>query len=165
MSVMLRVPTLTDAVGAGLAHYAFLRSQYPQAQPDYWQTCTEESLVEFWHDAISHQELGTRMAIATKARRVVGVALLRPADSNDRGTGRPARNSALEVLGVIPEYQGGDIEQRLLDFVLPFAQPAQTWVDHDDRERREFFRRNGFTMDGLTVKEPATQTLACRMVK
>lgn len=165
MSILLRVPTLTDAVGCGLAHWAYLHSEYPNAPTSYWEVCTEESLVEFWHDAITHQELGTRLAIATKARRVVGVALLRPSQENDRGTGRPARNSTLEVLGVIPEYQGADVEQRLLDFVLPMAQPAQIWIRHEDEETRAFYRRNGFTMDGLTVVDSGTGATLTRLVK
>ncbi|AOZ72953.1 hypothetical protein BK816_06325 [Boudabousia tangfeifanii] len=54
---------------------------------------------------------------------------------------------------------------RLLEYVLPGLAPAQTWVWREDGESRDFYRDNGFTLDGMSRLEPELGVEMLRLVR
>lgn len=144
----VRAPLLTDAVGAGMAHHAIMSDIYAKADATF--PASEEDLVNIWHEKIKDLR-GRKIAVATSARRVVGMALVEPTGPDDRGFGKPARENEIVFLAMLEEFYDQSVLQRLFDFVLPDATPAQMWVQRNDQRMRRFLRVNGFTLDGLSA--------------
>ncbi|MDV7088632.1 GNAT family N-acetyltransferase [Rhodococcus opacus] len=70
----------------------------------------------------------------------------------------PARDLQLYTLYLVPEHQGTDAGQALLDAVL-VEDPAQLWVAKDNPRAHSFYRRNGFVPDGSEKIYPGTTDL------
>ncbi|MDO5746398.1 MAG: hypothetical protein Q4P66_01885 [Actinomycetaceae bacterium] len=149
--LIVRAPTITDAVGAGMAHHAILQELYGGLDKDI-AVSSEEELVEYWHDKITHLR-GRKIALACSSRRVVGIALLESSPEDDHGLGTPARVNELVCLHMLSDFYSQPVLQRMFDFVLPAAAPAQIWVWREDQRLRRFLRINGFILDGLSIAE------------
>lgn len=151
--IVVRAPMITDAVGAGMAHHLILEEMYASfPQEARLPVFSEEEMVAYWHDKITHLR-GRKIALACSARRVVGMALLEPSPEDDRGLGTPARANELVCLHMLDEFYSQHVLQRMFDFVLPSAAPAQVWVWREDQRLRRFLRINGFVLDGLSIAE------------
>lgn len=144
----VRAPLVTDAAGAGMTHHAIMTRLYRDHDADF--PASEEELVDIWHSKISDPR-HHKIAVATLARRVVGMALVEPTGADDRGFGKPAREREIVFLAMLEEFYDQGVLQRMLDFVLPDATPAQIWVLRNDQRMRRFLRVNGFTLDGLSA--------------
>lgn len=152
-SVIVRAPLMTDAVGAGIAHHHILIQGYMDVDNGNVDTSafpSEEELVDMWHQKMSHPK-GKKIAVALHSRRVIGMALLENSPCNDHGLGAPARPQTISFLATLKEYAHSTVLQRLFDFILPDALPAQAWVLRKDQYKRRFFRMNGFTLDGVST--------------
>lgn len=166
MALTVRVPTLVDAARAGIAHQQILREVLAnQTLPEhFWETHSEEQLMQFWRCQILESK-GARIAVLCRGRQIVGMVLIRESQANDHGMGNPARDLELRFLGIIEEFFSESDLQRLFDFVLHPATPAQTWVYRSNQRLRRFLRVNGFTLDGLSVIEEETGLLISRMTR
>lgn len=165
MPVIVRTPTLVDAAGAAMAHRQILTetisSQVPQS---YWETHTEEALLEYWHRQIL-QTKGRKIAFASRGRQVVGMAYVTASPQNDHQLGPAPRALDIAFFGIIRQFYSLDLAQRLLDYVLDADTPAQAWVLRSDQVKRRFLRVNGFTLDGLSLIDEESGETISRMTR
>lgn len=166
MSVIVRAPSLTDAAGAGMASALIDRQRLTERVPDaYWQAHTEESAVAYWHDIFATRVQGRRIALGVTHRRVVGLCALAPTGRNDRSGQLAARPEEIFYFAALDDYAGPDLYQRLFDFCVPDLRPLQAWVWREDQAVRRFLRMNGFTLDGMSVRDANSGLDYSRMVR
>lgn len=165
MPVIVRTPTLVDAAGAGMAHRQILiETMGNQAPETFWKKYSEEALLSYWHQQIL-QTKGRRIAFASRGRQVVGMAYVTPSPANDHQLGPAPRNLDIAFLGIMRQFYSPDIAQRLLDYVLDPATPAQAWVLRSDQVKRRFLRVNGFMLDGLSLIDEDSGQMISRMTR
>jgi ribosomal protein S18 acetylase RimI-like enzyme len=84
---------------------------------------------------------GWDVRVAEVDREMVGLALAGPA------SGESPRARELHIIYVLRAHQGTGLGQQLLASTLG-ADPGVLWVEKTNERAQNFYRRNGFELDG-----------------
>lgn len=161
----VRFPTLSDVDAMARVHVEGWRETYAGQLPD--EMFGDEAVDRrraMWTSILSAPpKITRRSAVATVNGAVVGIALVdAPPRTDDVPTGV---SQQLYVLYLLRAHHGSGLGQRMLDAVLDDG-PALLWVAKENPRAQAFYRRNGFTLDGVEVADPDVPSfIECRMVR
>jgi L-amino acid N-acyltransferase YncA len=144
--VLIRPATVRDAEQIAHVHVTSWREAYAGVVPsDYLEHIDEAERTARWQEILSDLDRGTSVWVAEEEQDVLGFASLGPSRDED------ADRATLEIYSI---YRG--VARELMRTVLsavPDAAVVTLWVlDANDRARH-FYRRNGFTADGVERME------------
>ena len=113
-----------------------------------------------WAVMLAKPRPGERVFVLDVDGELRGFASSGPAHDDD-----PPRDRALYTLYLLETEYGSGAGQQLLDAVLGDA-PAYLWVADENPRATAFYRRNGFTLDGVSKEGPRSERLLeLRMVR
>jgi len=121
---------------------------------------------QFWTGYLSLTPRPGRMVVAERAGALVGFANAGEARGPDAEHGfPPARSLHLFSIYLLATAHGSGPGQSMLDAVLG-DDPAQLWVLRGNHRAIAFYKRNGFSADGVEFIDPSEPSLVeVRMVR
>lgn len=148
---MIRRPTPDDAGALAACHVACWREAYADVlSAELLAALDVDARTQSWGRALANTE---GYAVAEVDGDVVGFAGVRSS------TDDPApRERELWGLYLRAAHHGRGSGQALLDAVLG-DDPASLWVAEKNPRAHAFYRRNGFTPDGVRTTVPAWENL------
>ena len=160
MEYELRIPTSADVEAITRVHVDSWRETYGGMLPESF---FGEELVEqrrrMWTANLRSVSPEWNLRVAESDAGLVGLALAGPAH------GESPRARELHLIYVLLAHQGKGLGQRLLDSALG-ADPAVLWVEKTNERAQDFYRRNGFELDGTAeVDEQNPVFVDVRMVR
>lgn len=169
MTVNIRPPEVQDAAGMGVAHARMWLANYGEFIDDKYRSRFDEpTLVGQWHNLLTSDQAGRRIAVAVEHGRVVGIAMTVQTVRNEH-VAPPAREREVSMHYLMPEYQGQGLGRRLLEYVVGPQEPAQLWLPSGypgEKRAHRFYRRAGFLSDGAMTGREVNYGLALnRMVR
>ena len=149
LEVLIRPATPRDAPAIAEVHVASWRQAYEGVvAEDYLQAIDVEARSERWRGELEHPAADVQVWVAEEEGRVVGFASLGPSRDED------ADRTTLQIytLYLEPHAWGQGIARELMRTVLadvPNGTPVTLWVLSTNERARHFYRRNGFSPDGV----------------
>jgi GNAT superfamily N-acetyltransferase len=146
-AISVRPALSSDADGIAQVHLQAWREAYAHLLPA--ETLAGLDLSERaarWASILA--EGGTDVFVALEGTRVVGWA----SASVGRDPDAP-RARELEGIYVLASHHGSGAGQGLLDASIG-GEPAFLWMAQDNPRALAFYRRNGFTADGVAASKP-----------
>lgn len=151
--VTIRPAAPADAGPIAVVHVASWREAYRGIVPDeYLDGLDADARADRWHDILTDLERGHAVWVAEEAAEVLGFAYLGPSRDED------ADRSTMEIYAIYlePHAWGRGVARELMRTVLaavPDGAPVTLWaLDANDRARH-FYRRSGFSPDGVEKME------------
>ncbi len=147
--VVIRAATVDDAEQIAAVHIASLREAYAGVVSDeYLAGLDVESRTQTWRERLSAPEPGTSVWVAQEDGRVVGFASLGPSLDED------AERTTMQIYTIYlePRSWGQGIARELMRTVLaavPAGSAVTLWVLAANERAAHFYRRNGFSRDGV----------------
>lgn len=147
--VVIRTATVEDAEQIAAVHIASLREAYAGVvADDYLAGLDVESRTRTWRDTLSSLEAGTTVWVAQEDGRIVGFASLGPSLDED------ADRTTLQIYAIYlePRSWGQGIARELMRTVLGAVRQRAAvtlWVLEANERAAHFYRRNGFSRDGV----------------
>lgn len=151
--VTIRPATPADAERIAAVHIASWREAYRGVVPDeYLASLDEPSRAERWRDTLAALDRGHAVWVAEDEGDLVGFSYLGPSRDED------AERMTIEIYSIYldPNAWGRGVARELMRTTLaavPDGAAVTLWaLDTNDRARH-FYRRNGFTPDGVEKME------------
>lgn len=142
-----------DAPAIAAVHVASWREAYRDVvSPEYLGSLSEEDSAATWLDAIGRAGGSRRVVVAEIEGDVVGFASWGPSRDED------ADRTTQEIYAIYlePESWGHGVARELMRTVLGEVgdgSPVTLWVLAENARARHFYRRHGFTTDGVERME------------
>ncbi len=142
-----------DAPAIAAVHLQSWREAYRDVvSAEYLDSVSEPERTAFWLDALSSPASGRRVVVAELEGHLVGFASWGPSRDED------ADRSTQEIYAIYlePESWGHGVARELMRTVLADVGegPSVTlWVLAANARARHFYRRHGFTTDGVERME------------
>lgn len=151
--VLIRPATVRDAERIAHVHVTSWREAYSDVLPsEVLAHLDEGKRTEQWREILTDLDRGTSVWVAEEEDAVLGFASLGPSRDED------ADRTTLEIYTIYlePSAWGHGVARELMRTVLsavPDTSTVTLWaLDANDRARH-FYRRNGFTADGVERME------------
>ncbi|MBD7918059.1 GNAT family N-acetyltransferase [Cellulomonas sp. Sa3CUA2] len=148
--VTIRPATTQDAAGIAAVHIRSWQEAYAGIVPDdHLRSLDLEARTTRWADHLAHgPEDHVRTYVAESDGRVLGFATYGPSRDED------ARRGEREIYSIYldPGTWGHGVARDLIRTVLSEAgeqTPMSLWVLADNTRARHFYRRHGFSPDGV----------------
>lgn len=147
--VVIRPATVDDAERIATVHVASLRQAYAGVvAEDYLAGLDVAARTQEWRRRLENPEPETTVWVAQEGDRVVGFASLGPSLDED------AERTTLQIYTIYlePRSWGQGIARELMRTVLaavPAGSAVTLWVLEANERAAHFYRRNGFTRDGV----------------
>ncbi|MCL2455904.1 MAG: GNAT family N-acetyltransferase [Micrococcales bacterium] len=148
--VEVRVATVDDAAAIATVHVRSWQSGYAGIVPaSYLDALDPETATERWRQWLAAGPADDVVTwVVTSGSKVVGFASVGPARDED------ARRSEREVYSIylVPEAWGFGAARELMRTVINEIgedAPLSLWVVADSARARQFYRRHGFSPDGV----------------
>ena len=151
--VLIRPATVRDAEQIAHVHVTSWREAYSGVVPDdYLEHIDEAARTATWREILSDLDRGTSVWVAEEEDAVLGFAALGPGRDED------ADRTTLEIYSIYlePSAWGHGVARELMRTVLaavPDTSTVTLWVLEANDRARHFYRRNGFTTDGVERME------------
>ncbi|WP_245631536.1 GNAT family N-acetyltransferase [Curtobacterium ammoniigenes] len=158
---------MSDAAGIARAHVESWRETYAGTlDARFFSEDAYARRLGFWSGYLAREPRPGRMAVAEQDRVIIGFANAGDAVGPDAEHGfTPARRLHLFSIYLRAAGHGTGAGQALLDAVVG-DEPAQLWVLRGNARAISFYRRNGFSFDGVEYRDPADANLIeLRMVR
>lgn len=153
--VLIRPAVVDDAEQIARVHVASWRQAYAGVvEQDYLEGLDVTRRAQWWRDQLSGaKHRGTSVWVAELGEHVLGFASLGPSVDED------ADRTTLQIYTIYlePESWGRGIARDLMRTILaavPAGSAVTLWVLAANERARHFYRRNGFTPDGVERLEP-----------
>ena len=149
----IRPARADDAPAIAAVHLRSWREAYRDVvSAEYLDSLSEADRTAFWRYAVASPSGGRRVVVAEQEGRVVGFASWGPSRDED------AEHATQEIYAIYlePESWGHGVARELMRAVLADvgeAAPVTLWVLSDNARARHFYRRHGFTADGVERME------------
>ncbi|WP_024287837.1 GNAT family N-acetyltransferase [Cellulomonas sp. KRMCY2] len=149
IDVTIRPATVDDAEAIAQVHVASWRQAYTGVvAEDYLAGLDVTSRAAWWREHLGGATRGLRVWVAQDEGRVVGFSSLGPSIDED------AERNTLQIYTIYlePTFWGHGVARELMRTVLssvPDGAPVTLWVLAANERARHFYRRNGFTADGV----------------
>lgn len=146
--VTIRPATVEDAGQIAQVHLASWREAYAGAvSEDYLAGLDVESRAERWRRTLA-DDPSTQVWVAQDEGRIIGFAALGPSRDED------ADRTTMEIYSIYlePSAWGHGVARDLMRTVLaevPGGAAVTLWVLSTNERARHFYRRNGFSPDGV----------------
>lgn len=147
--VVIRPATVDDADRIAEVHIASLREAYRGVvAEEYLEGLDVEGRRSTWRDRLTNPARDTSVWVATEDGTVVGFASVGPSLDED------AERTTLQIYTIYlePRAWGQGIARELMRTVLgrvPSGVAVTLWVLEANERAAHFYRRNGFTRDGV----------------
>ncbi len=166
-NVLVREAVASDAEGVARTHVESWRETYSGILHERF--FSENAFIrrlKFWTRYLSMEPRPGRMAVAVNDERIIGFANAGDAIGPDAEHGFvPARPLHLFSIYLLAVAHGTGAGQSLLNAVIG-DHPSQLWVLRGNERAIAFYRRNGFSFDGVEYIDPADPNLVeLRMVR
>ena len=151
--VTIRPATPADAERIAAVHIASWREAYQGAVPDdYLAALDEPSRAEHWRESLSDLDRGHSVWVAQDEDEIVGFSYLGPSRDED------ADRTTMEIYSIYldPHAWGRGVARELMRTTLgsvPAGAAVTLWALDTNERARHFYRRNGFTPDGVEKME------------
>jgi len=147
MTLDVRLAVESDAHGIAIVHVEAWRETYAHLLPA--EVLAGLSIAQRAARWVEHiVALSPIVWVATGDDEIVGWATSSVAHAPDE-----PRDLELEGIYIRASHYGAGVGQRLLDAAIG-ASPAFLWVAVDNPRAQAFYRRNGFSPDGVTATHP-----------
>lgn len=149
VEVLIRAATPDDAESIAKVHVASWREAYSDVVPqDYLDRLDPTERAERWRTTLTSLNRGTSVWVAEEEGEILGFASLGPSRDED------ADRTTMEIYAIYlePSAWGRGVARELMRTVLAAAPddgPVTLWVLGLNDRARHFYRRNGFTPDGV----------------
>ena len=147
--VTIRPATVADAAEIAEVHIASWREAYHGVvAEDYLAHLDLETRTAWWRDELDRAGRATQIWVAQDDGRIVGFASLGPSLDED------ADRDTMQIYTIYlePSSWGLGVARELMRTLLaavPAGAPVTLWVMHANQRARHFYRRHGFTPDGV----------------
>lgn len=147
--VVIRTARSEDASGIARVHVASWREAYTGVLSDALLAQLDLTVREqAWRETLDGARRGTKVWVAEENGHIVGFASLGPSRDED------ADRDTLEIYTIYlePSSWGQGVARELMRTVLAEVPPGTRvtlWVASANERARHFYRRNGFTADGV----------------
>ena len=147
--VTIRTASVEDAEPIARVHIASLREGYAGViADDYLATLDVDERAERWRAQLAADSPDTKVWVAEQEGAVVGFASLAPSRDED------AERDTLEIPAIYlePSAWGHGVARELMRTVVaavPENVSVTLWVLDANERARHFYRRNGFSPDGV----------------
>ncbi|MBO1750749.1 GNAT family N-acetyltransferase [Actinotalea sp. BY-33] len=147
--MVIRPATDDDARAIAEVHVASWRQAYTGViDEDYLAKLDVSARAAWWSELLDSSNTSTSVWVAENEGRVVGFASMGPSLDED------ADRSALQIYTIYldPSAWGHGIARELMRTVLadvPEGVPVTLWVPAANERARHFYRRHGFSADGV----------------
>lgn len=151
--VSIRPATPDDAERIAVVHIASWREAYQGAVPDeYLSSLDETSRAEDWRTTLSQLDRGHHVWVAEDEDGIVGFSFLGPSRDED------ADRTTMEIYSIYldPHAWGRGVARELMRTTLgavPADAAVTLWALDTNERARHFYRRSGFTPDGVEKME------------
>jgi ribosomal protein S18 acetylase RimI-like enzyme len=151
--ILIRPASVEDAERIAAVHIASWREAYADVVPqDYLDSLDLASRTERWREVFSNLDRGTSVWVAEEEGEVLGFASLGPSRDED------ADRTTMEIYTIYlePSAWGRGVARELMRTVLaalPAGAAVTLWVLAANERAQLFYRRNGFTADGVERME------------
>ncbi|WP_372594529.1 N-acetyltransferase family protein [Actinotalea sp.] len=150
----IRPARVEDARGIAEAHIAAWRQAYADVVAEsYLANLDVEARTAQWAEILENPAPRTRVLVAEEDGAVAGFAMIGPSRDEDAELG------GLEIYSIYlqPEAWGHGVARELMRTILaevPSEVPVTLWVLAANARARHFYRRHGFTPDGVERLDP-----------
>lgn len=146
---VIRRATVDDAEPIARVHVASVRHAYAGLVDDaYLAGLDVDARAAWWRDLLESPGAGTTVWVAEEESGTVGFLSLGPSGDEDADR----RTMQVHTLYLEPAAWGRGIARELMRTALadvPEGAPVTLWVPAANDRARHFYRRNGFTADGV----------------
>ena len=149
----IRTASVDDAEQIAAVHIASWREAYADVVPQsYLDSLDHASRTEEWREVFADLDRGTSVWVAEEEGEVLGFASLGPSRDED------ADRTTMEIYAIYlePSAWGRGVARELMRTVLAALPPGAAvtlWVLAANERAQLFYRRNGFTADGVERME------------
>ena len=150
----IRPARVEDARGIAETNIAAWREAYSAViSESYLSSLDAQARAAQWEECLGEPAPRTRVLVAEEDGAVVGFASIGPSRDEDAELG------GLEIYSIYlqPEAWGQGVARELMRTVLaevPDDVPVTLWVLAANERARHFYRRHGFTPDGVERLDP-----------
>jgi ribosomal protein S18 acetylase RimI-like enzyme len=149
---------LDDADEVARVHVRVWQEAYAGLMPaTYLDGLDPVEFAASWRERLTAPRPGVRSWLARDGAGVVGITTSGPARDGDAPT-----EWQLYAINVLARGHGSGVAQALLDTAIG-DRPAYLWVVEGNDRAVAFYRRHGFTDDGVREHLPETGTPELRM--
>ncbi len=151
--IAIRTASVADAERIAAVHIASWREAYADVVPqEYLDSLDHAARTEQWRETFTYLDRGTSVWVAEEEREVLGFASLGPSRDED------ADRTTMEIYTIYlePSAWGRGVARELMRTVLAALPPGAAvtlWVLAANERAQVFYRRNGFTADGVERME------------
>jgi len=151
--VLIRTATVEDAEKIAAVHLASWREAYTDVVPqEYLDSLDLDERTRAWREVFADLDRATSVWVAEDEGGVVGFASLGPSRDED------AERTTMEIYSIYlePSAWGRGVARELMRTVLaalPDGSAVTLWVLAANARAAHFYRRNGFTADGVERME------------
>lgn len=154
--VTIRTATVADAADIAQIHVASWREAYAGIVPaDYLAALDPEERRALWERTLARTDITTWLAVIDS--RTVGFATLGPRRDEDAEPG----DLEIYAMYLSPEAWGRGVARDLMRHSLAEIEGGTSlslWVLGDNDRAQRFYRRHGFTADGIERMEEYGET-------
>lgn len=151
--VIIRPATPADAARIATVHIASWQEAYRGVVPDdYLAALDEAARARTWRDTLTGLERGHHVWVAEDEDGIVGFSYLGPSRDED------ADRTTMEIYAIYldPHAWGRGVARELMRTTLaavPDGATVTLWALDANERSRHFYRRSGFTPDGVERME------------